>query len=238
MFSIRKKDTCLENMDSFDARTYDETLLGSKVFREMEEKGQQVLETFPSLQRDIWGSLYKYNPKLKAVMENKDLVTNYEILRKVVSNPDFTAAMEYTRMDELAAGLNTLSMSEKLMDIISGTLDGNAKQKQQELKQLQNKAEQNEFRKEALQQKMDSLNKKLEAARMEDKEKIEQQLKQIQQQLKQAKTSLKKAESQANKVQEELQQGRKHIIRWLGKRLERRQRQPSGQAEPGADHQE
>lgn len=212
MFTTGKRETCLENMDSFDARTYDETLMRSGSFSEMERKGRQVLETFPSLQRDIWGSLYKYNPKLKTSVDDRKLVVNRGILEKVVTNPEFMATREYTRMDELASALNTLSLAEKLMDMISNKLDDETRRKQEELEKLQNDIERNECRKEVIEQKMESLEKKIENAGADDRKNMEQQLGQVRQQLKQAGAALKKAGKAADKVQQELQQLVQHMV--------------------------
>lgn len=212
MFTIRKKDTCLENMDSFDARSYDDILLQSKAFQDMQKDNGQILPTFPSLQRDIWGSLYKYNPQIKAVMDNRDLIINHEILKKLTSNSSFQGAREYTRMDELASAINTLSMAEKISELIKNTLDDRTKQTQQELHEMQKKLEQSEFKREALQQKLDTMQQKLDASpeamqdvSPEQQQKLLQQVQQLQQKLKQERSNATKTGNQAQKLQEELQ---------------------------------
>ena len=59
---LRNSETCLVNLDAYDRDKYASVIERSPVLQEMKKKGEEIFPSFPSLQRDLWAGLYKYDP--------------------------------------------------------------------------------------------------------------------------------------------------------------------------------
>lgn len=216
MFKFTNKTTALENLDKFDIRNYDETLMQSRKFKEMEKQGSEILPSYPALQRDIWGSLYKYQPKLKSMVD-KDLTINKEILSRIYNNPEFQGMREYTKLDDLASALSCLQLSDNVQDIIE-TVNEQHKELNKKLQKQQNQAEKKKAESEALKNAIEQLKKKQQeldrqqggqqqqTEQQNQQQQIQQKLEQLQKQQQSAQRSSKNAEKKADNLQQQLQQ--------------------------------
>jgi uncharacterized protein with von Willebrand factor type A (vWA) domain len=152
---LLNKETCIENMDAFDRNKYKGVLEVSKVFQNTEKEGKKILPSFPSLQRDLWACLYKYEPKIKDRVE-PSLLINREIINKVHELPEFHGMREYTKLDNLASALGVVNVSGTIQNITEKILKAKKEQVEKYKKALEN-AKKNEAIEDMLKQKLQEL---------------------------------------------------------------------------------
>lgn len=229
MRTLRNQETVIENLDRYDIKQYEDILMQSGLFKNMEAEGSKILPSFPSLQRDLWGGLYKYEPVMKGMVD-KELYINKEIMRRILNNPEFQGFREYTKLDELASALGCVNMSEKVNDVIKYVAEEQrkaqealkkqqeqAKQKreeanklqqmlnqlQQQMQDLQQKAQDNQPEPQYNQQETDAQNPQNNE---QQHEQLQQQLEQLQQQAQKAEKAAKSAENKVKSSQDFIQQ--------------------------------
>ncbi|MBC7107027.1 MAG: VWA domain-containing protein, partial [Firmicutes bacterium] len=143
-------DSVLKNLDRYDRRAFSELLEKAEALKKLVEKGKGPLPTFDLLARDLWGSLFKASPEPAGPSEVAPHVRPHiQILEQVRAVPEYADLRRVTRLDELAAGLGTVSLGAKLVEAAKKLSEENRKALKR-LAQARKKAEQAEkFRRDA-----------------------------------------------------------------------------------------
>lgn len=100
------------NTDSFDKRRFKELFAMSDGLQKVREEGQ--LPTMESLLGDIWAALYKMKPQLLKETTDHSLKPNQTIMKKLMTDENFEEYRNSTRLDDLAAIVCTVKLSEKI----------------------------------------------------------------------------------------------------------------------------
>ena len=68
---------------------------------------------FEPLLADIWASLYKMKPKIRAEGIDSVLKTNQSLMERIMADENFENYRRFTRLDDLASAIGTVKFGEK-----------------------------------------------------------------------------------------------------------------------------
>jgi len=107
------ESTQVVKQDRYDQRAYTELVDRSLRLRELAEAGREKFGTWPSVQQDVWASLFKAEPqKLDPCPEH--LVLNKTLLEQAEQTSEWAELRQRTKLDEFASAVATVALSEKL----------------------------------------------------------------------------------------------------------------------------
>ncbi len=118
-FEPLPKNTFWIEHDAYDRRVWQHLRSESPSLRELEDKGATLLPHFGSLLQDIFCLLFKY-----VVNYHKDVevlpsaLLNQKFLRSIHTGTQYDYLREQTLLNEAHAGLSTLILGERLLNVI------------------------------------------------------------------------------------------------------------------------
>lgn len=190
--------------DSFDSSVFEELKEQSEKLKALEEGGKQKLPTFPPLMQDVFCSLYKAVPKLRP---EKEIVSSHRynrvLVEKLLKLPEYQELRSYTKLDHFNAAMGTLTMAQKVLELIPEE----TKEQLQEMNNLEQQAQSLQEETNALGQQASDL-QSLAAKRTGDQvkaEQLRQQAGQLQQKQQQAQMSLEQAKARLEKMRQGLE---------------------------------
>ena len=219
---LTNKDTVLSNLDLFDIRHYDEILMKSKLFQDMEKEGSKVLPSYNSLQRDIWAGLYKFNTAVKPSV-GKDRIIHKAVMQNIINNPEYQSLRVYTKLDELAAALGCINLSSQVQNIVQDVVKKQeqlekeveakkkeAKEKQKQAKKLMEQLKELQQQQQEQQQQQQKQNQSQEQSpgqqnQNNQQQDLQQQIQQLEQPHQQAQNLANEAKSQAEAAEQNIQ---------------------------------
>ncbi|WP_318617040.1 VWA domain-containing protein [Sporosarcina sp. YIM B06819] len=189
------------NTDAFDKRRFKEIFEMSKGLQKIRAEG--VLPAFEPLLADIWASLFKMKPEIKAVGVDSDLIINKLIMERIMADESFENYRSFTRLDDVSSAIGTMKFGEstnkwladqkaqdedlhKLMLEIHAMLEDLQQQEWQE-----GAGKGNQRLEETLTQAMAKLNEKLQQALRKNSQSFSQAMAQAMQETKQVKEGLR-----------------------------------------------
>lgn len=102
--------------DAFDMAAYEEIFCQSKELQSLNAQGTQILDTFSEMAEDIFFALYKVKPELTPASElATEYLLNHELMSKLMESQSYQELREYTKLDELGAGLGSKALLENLL---------------------------------------------------------------------------------------------------------------------------
>ncbi|HEY7167720.1 MAG TPA: hypothetical protein VIB79_24395 [Candidatus Binatia bacterium] len=119
VFKPLPQNACWIEADAYDRRVYGYLRDESPSLRELEENGSTFLPHFGSLLQDVFCLLFKYN----VVVNSADAVAasallNQKFLDGIRRGGQYEFLREQTVLNEARAGLSTLLLGERLLDLI------------------------------------------------------------------------------------------------------------------------
>ena len=76
-------------------------------------RDEGTLPMFEPLLADIWASLYKMKPKIRAEDVDSVLKTNQSLMERIMADENFENYRSFTRLDDLASAIGTVKFGEK-----------------------------------------------------------------------------------------------------------------------------
>ncbi|WP_165767922.1 VWA domain-containing protein [Virgibacillus indicus] len=162
------------NTDKFDRRRFQKLFSMSKGLQDLNQF-EKPFPTFEGLLADIWGSLYKMDPKLidqKKV--SQELRTNHTFMQRIMNDENFEQYREYTRLDDLSSAIGTVKFGKKTHEWLQEQREANEELNQQlkDIERMQNQLEhqqrtqglgnENQNLKDDLQKAMENLHEQVE----------------------------------------------------------------------------
>lgn len=101
--------------DGIDRTIHESILRQSPDLWALNEKGSELLKTFPYLQEDVFFSLFKPWPELLPREQiSPECTMNRMEMEKLLETPSYKELRQYTQLDEFGAGLGTKALLEEL----------------------------------------------------------------------------------------------------------------------------
>ena len=100
------------NTDAFDRRRFREIFELSSRLQKIRE--ESVLPMFEHLLADIWASLYKMKPAIRAGEVDRVLLVNKLLMGRIMGQEQFVNYRQFTRLDDLSSVIGTVKIGEKL----------------------------------------------------------------------------------------------------------------------------
>ena len=125
------------NVDGFDREYFEEIKSESEVVKETSKETSKIYEPWNDLHLDIFGSLYKYSPKLHK--ENDVQVSrlmNRKLMSDVIKAPKYRELRALTRLDKINSSIGTEILGQEVREQIE-----KMEEERKALKELQKTAE-------------------------------------------------------------------------------------------------
>ena len=100
------------NTDAFDRRRFGEVFEISAHLQKI--RAEAALPFFEHLLADIWASLYKMKPKMRAGEVQLDLIVNQLLMGRIMAEEQFVNYRRFTRLDDLSSAIGTVKIGEKV----------------------------------------------------------------------------------------------------------------------------
>ena len=129
------------NTDAFDRRRFREVFEMSSRLQKIREEAE--LPMFEHLLADIWASLYKMKPKMRAGEVDPVLIVNRLLMGRIMGEEHFVNYRRFTRLDDLSSTIGTVKIGEKLNEwlaeqkLLDADLQGEVQEIQTMQRQLQ-----------------------------------------------------------------------------------------------------
>lgn len=205
-------------VDRFDQRVYGEVFDASKRMQQLaDEKGKEI-ESFPSLQRDLWASLYKSSPEFSEELSPAQRL-NQRVMEQLMDMTEYKELHESTKLDEWSSALGSMSLTDQVMDSIPSQFKDLSNQMDDARRELQHLLDQMEiYQDKAKETGDDSYERNIMEIGM-DAEQKEDELQQLAQKMDELidrggshmKQSLRKAVQQTS---EQMDQTRSQLSTW------------------------
>lgn len=122
-------ETQVVKHDAFDKATFQSMKGSAEALAEAQENGTKELTTFPPLMQDMFNSLYKYSPKVRNHSEIKSSHRfNHSLINKAIETDQYRHLRQYTSLDEVNSALATVTIANKMTEVIQTELKEEAKQ--------------------------------------------------------------------------------------------------------------
>lgn len=121
------------NTDSYDRRRFRQLLEMSGKLKNVGAEGNEIFPSFQPLMSDLWAGLFKMKPELLEQVPD-ELGINRQLMEKVMTDEGYQEFREFTRLDDLAAALDTTKYSETVL----GWVKEQAQKNQEFAEALQN----------------------------------------------------------------------------------------------------
>jgi len=132
------QETQVVKHDSFDKATFEEMKQSAEALAEVQVNGMKELSTFGPLLQDTFSSLYKYNPKVRPEGELKSSHRfNHSMVDKSMQTDQYTKLRQYTKLDDVNSALATVTIANKMTELIKTELKKEAEEANQLAKQEQ-----------------------------------------------------------------------------------------------------
>ena len=121
LFQPLPKNTFWIEHDAYDRRVWEHLRAEAPSLRELETAGSNLLPYFGSLLQDIFCLLFKYNIQYRADGEVlPSALLNQNFLHAIHNGAQYEFLREQTLLNEAHAGLSTLILGERLLNLIRG----------------------------------------------------------------------------------------------------------------------
>ncbi|MBC2746218.1 MAG: VWA domain-containing protein [ANME-2 cluster archaeon] len=130
------QETQVVKHDAFDKATFETMKEGAKALTEAQDTGAKELTTFPPLMQDMFNSLYKYKPVVKdpgAIKSSHRF--NHSLVNKAMETDQYSHLRQYTKLDEVNSALATVTIANKMTEVIKTELKDQADQANKLVKQ-------------------------------------------------------------------------------------------------------
>uniref|UniRef100_A0A6M3LBR2 Putative von Willebrand factor A domain-containing protein n=1 Tax=viral metagenome TaxID=1070528 RepID=A0A6M3LBR2_9ZZZZ len=149
------------NIDSYDKISFKEVKEEAPNLQKMEEIGKTILPTFPDLMQDVYGSLYKYDPKL---VDGVDDPLARNIMEQVMASREWKEMREFTRLQNFESAVGVQAFSESLTKSIPSEVKEKSKtigKVNEEMEQALNEDPANNIKIKSLAQSQAALQKEM-----------------------------------------------------------------------------
>jgi len=117
------------NTDRMDRRKYRDMVEYSPNLLAKEEEGKAILPSFDSLQGDIWASLFKMSPRMKADEDiDPSVVIHKVLMERVMKDDQFDRIRQYSRLQDVTSALATIHLSNQTQLWLKEKMDQATKQ--------------------------------------------------------------------------------------------------------------
>ena len=136
------------NTDAFDKRRFKEIFEMSSGLQQVRAEG--TLPMFEPLLADIWASLYKMKPKIRAEDVDSVLKTNQSLMKRIMADENFEIYRRFTRLDDLASAIGTVKFGEKTNQwlAVQQEEDGDFQKQIQEIHTMQRQLQKQDWQEE------------------------------------------------------------------------------------------
>jgi len=132
------QETQVVKHDSFDKATFEKMKQSAEALAEVQVNGMKELTTFGPLLQDTFSSLYKYNPKVRPEGELKSSHRfNHSMVGKSMQTDQYTKLRQFTKLDDVNSALATVTIANKMTELIKTELKKEAEEANQLAKQEQ-----------------------------------------------------------------------------------------------------
>lgn len=184
--------------DRYDRRVFTELSGKAPVVQQLSERGAKELAVFPQLLTDLWASLFKADPLLKAKTQVRPVEQmGRAVVEKLLGTQQYQELREYTTLDEFATTMALPILGEAALQILV-----QKKQPLQKLQQQQGEADQKEQEAQAAAQAASNAQAEADEAEAEG----DPQAGQKQQQVRQAQAKAEQAAQNAQQAQMNFEQ--------------------------------
>ena len=186
------------NTDAFDRRRFREIFELSSRLQKIREEG--TLPMFEHLLADIWASLYKMKPEIRAGEVDRVLIVNKLLMGRIMREEQFVNYRRFTRLDDLSSAIGTVKIGEKLNEWLAEEklLNAELLDEIQEIQTMQRQLQKNDIPENRLaklqtdiKEAMTELSEKLQKTMQNNKHKFSQTIEQAMQETKHVKDSMK-----------------------------------------------
>nr|WP_255551192.1 VWA domain-containing protein [Sporosarcina sp. E16_8] len=189
------------NTDAFDKRRFKELFDMSLGLQKIRDEG--ALPILEPLLADIWASLYKMKPEIRAKDIDSVLKVNKSLMERIMADEYFVNYRSFTRLDDLSSAIGTVKFGEKTIQWLDDQKkeDEDFEKQMQEINALHKQHQKEEWKedtgndselsKEIFTEAMTKLDKKLQQLLQENRQSFSQALAQAMQETKQVKDGLK-----------------------------------------------
>lgn len=120
---------CIDHQ-SFDLELYDDLTRTSPVLEHSLHEGEEKLKTFPDLSKDIFMSLFKYNPELR---QEKDMLPsrkyNYNMMKEFMETEEFEKLRDLCKLNLINSAMGTEILHNKALEKINKVIEEREKKK-------------------------------------------------------------------------------------------------------------
>jgi len=145
------------NADLFDIDSFERLVEQAPLLQSTVQKAHNTAPALADLLGDTWAALFKTKPEIAEEVDRR-VALNKPIMEQLLYCPDFLATRAYTQLDEFAACLNAIHLSDRLMEMYMMS-DAHEQQRQ---------AEEGQEQAEHLQQMVERMRAQAERARKEE----------------------------------------------------------------------
>jgi uncharacterized protein with von Willebrand factor type A (vWA) domain len=123
------------NTDLYDKMSFEKIYGLSKPLQKVAER--QDTPAFPHLLGDVWSSLYKLKPHVKAEDVHPSVSLNKSVMQRVLQEETFHQLRETTKLDEMASAIGTLHLKDSLEVLLDDPAFKQANELSQQAKEQQ-----------------------------------------------------------------------------------------------------
>ncbi|MET3656376.1 VWA domain-containing protein [Sporosarcina psychrophila] len=136
------------NTDAFDKRRFKEIFEMSSSLQKIRNEG--ALPMFEPLLADIWASLYKMKPEIRAKDVDSVLKVNKSLMERIMADEYFVHYRSFTRLDDLLSAIGTVKFGEKTNQWLTDQKeeDEDFKKKMQEVNAMHRKLQKPDWQEE------------------------------------------------------------------------------------------
>lgn len=115
--------------DSFDVAAFGKMKDAAEALQGASIEGNEILKTFDPLMQDVFGSLFKNNPKKRNAGDIKEShQLNHDMISKSMLSEQYKRLRQYTKLDDVNSALATVTIAKELIPVIKDTLAAQAEQ--------------------------------------------------------------------------------------------------------------